>query len=77
MMADSCEAACKSLTSPDEKSITALVNKVIDGQMAEGLLQDAPLTFADITTVRDFLVDRLCTMYQTRVSYPDEVKPEN
>jgi len=75
-MADSCEAACKSLTAPDVKSITALVEKVINSQMTEGLFREAPITFADIKTVREFLIDRLCTMYQTRVSYPDDIKPE-
>lgn len=76
MMADSCEAACKSLTAPDVKSITALVEKIINSQMTDGLFREAPITFADIKTVREFLIDRLCTMYQTRVSYPDDIKPE-
>ena len=76
MMADACEAACKSLVAPDVKGITALVSKVIDGQMADGLFREAPITYADVQTVRQFLIDRLCTMYQTRVSYPDDVKPE-
>lgn len=76
MMADACEAACKSLVAPDVKGITALVGKVIDGQMADGLFREAPITYADVQTVRQFLIDRLCTMFQTRVSYPDDVKPE-
>ena len=75
MMSDACEAACKSLTAPNVESITELVIRVIDNQIASGVLREAPISFKDVGIVKQSLTDRLCTMYQTRVSYPDDVKP--
>lgn len=71
MMADSVEAASRSLKEHTEENISALVNKIIDGQIADGLLRNAPLTFKDVETIKSVFVDKLKTMYHTRVSYPD------
>ena len=74
MMADSVEAASRSLKEHTEESITLLVNKIIDGQIADGLLKNAPLTFKDIETVKGVFIEKLKTMFHTRVSYPDLTK---
>ena len=71
MMADSVEAASRSLKEHTEESINALVNKIIDGQIADGLLKSAPLTFKDVETIKSVFVDKLKTMFHTRISYPD------
>ncbi len=76
MMADSCEAACKSLKEPTEDGIKNLVNKVIDGQIAEGLLNDAPLSFSDVGRIKQTFIEHLRTFYHTRISYPDDTKPQ-
>jgi putative nucleotidyltransferase with HDIG domain len=71
MMADSTEAASRSLKEYTDETIRALVDRIIDGQMADGLLKNAPLTFRDIETVKSTFVEKLKTMYHTRISYPD------
>ena len=71
MMADSVEAASRSLKEHSEEEIQALVNKIIDGQMADGLLKNAPLTYKDVETVKQVFIDKLKMMYHTRISYPD------
>ncbi len=71
MMADSVEAASRSLKEHTEESISNLVNKIIDSQIADGLLNNAPLTFRDIESVKKVFVDKLKTMFHTRISYPD------
>ena len=75
MMADACEAATKSLEHPDEKNITEMVEKIVAGQVADGMFYDAPISYKEITEVKKSLIKRLLTFYHTRVSYPDEVKP--
>ncbi len=75
MMADACEAATKSLTAPDKETLTAKVNGIVDGMVADGLLNDAPLTLRDITTVKQTLISRLLTFYHPRVAYPEDAKP--
>jgi putative nucleotidyltransferase with HDIG domain len=75
MMADSVEAASRSLHEYTDETLTAQVNKIIDGQIAEGLLKDTPLTFRDIEDIKAVFIGKLRTMYHTRISYPD-VKQE-
>jgi putative nucleotidyltransferase with HDIG domain len=71
MMADSVEAASRSLTEYTDKAIKDLVNKIIDSQIADGLLQNSPLTFHDIGIIKTTFVNKLTTMYHTRINYPD------
>ncbi len=70
MMADAVEAASRSLKEYDRKSITELVNRIIDGQIDEGLHDDSPLQFRDIRLIKEVFVKRLMTIYHTRISYP-------
>ncbi len=77
MMADACEAATKSLSDHSEEAIAAMVSKIIDSQVADGLLREAPISFKDVETIKKLFVERLRTAYHMRVSYPDDVKREN
>lgn len=72
MMADAVEAASRSLKEHTPKAISDLVNKIIDGQIADGLHSDSPLSFHDIKTIKEAFVRRLMTMYHSRISYPDD-----
>ncbi len=71
MMADSVEASSRSLSEYTDQSIRELVNKIIDGQLAEGYFRECPITFRDIAYSKTVLIDKLKTMYHTRVSYPE------
>ena len=75
MMADSCEAAAKSLTHPSEKDISNLVERIINGQISDGLLSEAPISFIDIGIIKQTFIERLRTFYHMRVSYPEDIKP--
>ena len=75
MMADSTEAASRSLTEKTEASIRDLVNKIIDQQVADGCFSNCPITFQDVTTAKEVLVSSLKTIYHARISYPDLEKP--
>jgi putative nucleotidyltransferase with HDIG domain len=74
MMADSVEAASRSLRDHTEEEISALVNRIIDAQQADGLLKNAPLTFADVEIIKRVFIDKLKIAYHTRISYPEEKK---
>ena len=78
MMADAVEAASRSMKGHSPEAITALVNKIIDGQIAEGLHNESPLSFRDVQAVKASFIQRLRTMYHSRISYPEPVnKVEN
>lgn len=71
MMADTVEAASRSLPDYTEKTIRELVNKLIDAQVAEGYFKECPITFRDIAYAKTVLIEKLKTIYHTRISYPD------
>ena len=71
MMADTVEAASRSLPDYTEKTIRELVNKLIDAQVAEGYFKDCPITFRDIAYAKTVLIEKLKTIYHTRLSYPE------
>lgn len=74
MMADTVEAASRSLPDYTEKTIRELVNKLIDGQVADGYFKECPITFRDIAYAKTVLIEKLKTIYHTRISYPEMKK---
>ena len=71
MMTDTVEAASRSLPEYTEESISTLVNKLIDAQIADGNFKECPITFRDIDIAKQVLIDRLKSMYHTRIQYPE------
>lgn len=70
MMADAVEAASRSLPEYTEESIANLVGRIIDGQVAEGYFKECPITFKDITDIKNVFKEKLRTIYHTRITYP-------
>lgn len=71
MMADAVEAASRSLKEHTPEAISVLVNKIIDGQIAEGLHNESDISFRDVKDIKDTFIQRLITMYHSRISYPE------
>ena len=71
MMADTVEAASRSLPDYTEKTIRELVNRLIDAQVTEGYFKECPITFRDIAYAKTVLIEKLKTIYHTRLSYPE------
>lgn len=71
MMADATEAAARSLQEYTLESITALVNRIIDGQVQQGFFRECPITFRDIAVAKEVLIENLLSIYHTRVVYPE------
>lgn len=76
MMADAVEAASRSLKEHTVPAITELVNRIIDGQIRDGLHDESPISFRDVNVIKNAFIERLRTMYHARVSYPDLKKDE-
>lgn len=71
MMADAVEAVSRSLPEYTDESINAMVEKIIDKQIADGLFKKARISFQDVETVKAVFKEKLKTVYHTRVSYPE------
>lgn len=72
MMADAVEAASRSLKEHSREAISGLVNKITDGQIADGLHNDSSLSFRDVKMIKEEFIRRLMTMYHSRVAYPEK-----
>ena len=75
MMADSVEAASRSLQTITDETLRTLVNNIIDTQMAEGYFKNCPLTFHDIEVAKEQFISSLKTVYHTRIQYPTLNQP--
>jgi len=71
MMADAVEASSRSLPVYTEEIITAHVNKIIDSMLQEGLFKRAPITFREVEIVKEVFIDKLKTIYHSRIAYPE------
>jgi hypothetical protein len=71
MMADSIEAASKSLKNPTFPMINEFVDKVIAGQMAANQFINADITFKEIETIKKIFKQKLTNIYHLRVEYPE------
>ena len=71
MMADSVEAASRSLSKYDGESIEKLVNTIIDSQVRELQFANADVTFKDISEIKKMFKRKLMSIYHVRVEYPD------
>ena len=71
MMADAVEAASRSLPDYTEQSIRQLVHKLIDTMVEDGFFHECPITFRDIEYAKTVLIEKLKTIYHTRISYPE------
>ena len=70
MMADSVEAASRTLKVYDPESIHELVENIVANQSREDQYSDASLTFRDITAIKEIFKNRLSNIYHARIEYP-------
>ena len=71
MMADSIEAASKSLKEPSFEILEEFVHKIINQQMGEGQFINSNITFSEIEAVKKVLIRKLVNIYQLRIEYPN------
>lgn len=70
MMADAVEAASRSLPSYDKEPLDALVDSVIDSQIADGQFSQSELSFQEIARVKELFKAKLNNIYHGRIAYP-------
>lgn len=70
MLADSCEAAARSLARPDPENIRAIVIKIVDAIISDGQLDECDLTLKELTTIREAMISALTAIYHARIDYP-------
>lgn len=71
MMADTVEAATRSLNRPTAEDISNMVDKLIDNQQQEGQFDNANITLGEISRARQILKKKLMSIHHLRVEYPE------
>ena len=82
MLADTVEAACRSLDNPTEERLSAFIQNLINAKIEHHQLDDCGLTFGDITKIRNEFIKILVGFYHNRIRYPNQkemekIKPVN
>jgi len=70
MLADSIEAASRSLDKKDAVSLKELIESIFNKKIRAGQLDYAPLTFRDITLLQQIFLEKLLNIYHVRITYP-------
>lgn len=70
MMADAVEASSRSLANYSEENISELVERIVYIQEQDGQYSETPLTFRDISDIKNVFIKRLSNIYHARIAYP-------
>ena len=76
MLADVCEAACKSLEKPTAQRLEKFIQELINAKIESGQLDNSALTFGELTKIRDTFVRILAAYYHGRIKYQNQKDPD-
>ncbi len=77
LLADGIEAASRAMKNPNYNKLETLVNKMVDDRVAEGQLSHCPLTFRDLSIIKETFITILVGVYHGRIEYPEEKKKDD
>ena len=76
MLADTVEAACRTLVQPSTSRLEKFIHQLIMSKTEHGQLDNADLTFRELTIIEESFVSILAGYYHTRIEYPDQKDPD-
>jgi len=76
MLADSCESAVRSIDDPNAENMENVIDNIIQDKIETGQLNDSPVTFSDISKIKEAFIGILIGQHHKRIKYPkqDEVE---
>jgi putative nucleotidyltransferase with HDIG domain len=76
MLADSCESAVRSIEDPNSENMENVINNIIKDRIESGQLDEAPLTFMDISKIKEAFISILIGQHHKRIRYPKQEEME-
>ena len=76
MLADGCESAVRSITEPDAQKVENMINNIFNTRLKDGQLDDSPITFKEITKMKEAFQSILMSQYHKRIKYPKQEEAE-
>ena len=77
MLADVCEAACKSIEKPTAQRLEKFIQELINAKIESNQLDNSALTFGELTKIRDTFVRILAAYYHGRIKYQNQKDPDS
>jgi len=72
MLADGCESAVRSITEPDASKVENMISNIFNSRLKEGQLDEAPITFSDISKMKEAFLSILISQHHRRIKYPKQ-----
>lgn len=76
MLADKCESASRSITTPEPQTLENLINNLINQTLQEKELDDSPITLSEVEEIKKVFFNTLMTAKHSRIRYPEQEKLE-
>ncbi len=76
MLADGCESAVRSIDEPDTDKVQNLIDNIIKARINDGQLDDSPITFNDISNMKEAFLNILIGQHHRRIRYPKQEEME-
>ena len=76
MLADTVEAACRTLENPSVTSLEKFITTLVNAKVEHNQLDNCDLTYRNITKIKEAFVQILAGFYHSRIEYPDQQDPD-
>jgi membrane-associated HD superfamily phosphohydrolase len=76
MLADGCESAVRSIEEPDSDKVENVIDGIFKSRIDDGQLEDSPLTYSDITKMKEAFLSILLGQHHRRIRYPKQEEME-
>lgn len=76
MLADGCESAVRSIEEPDSDKVENVIDGIFKSRIDDGQLEDSPLTYSDITKMKEAFLSILLSQHHRRIRYPKQEEME-
>ncbi|MGB5894384.1 MAG: HDIG domain-containing metalloprotein [Ignavibacteriaceae bacterium] len=76
MLADGCESAVRSIAEPDSDKVENVIDGIFNSRIDDGQLEDSPVTYSDITKMKEAFLSILLSQHHRRIRYPKQEEME-
>ncbi|RMD51024.1 MAG: HDIG domain-containing protein [Ignavibacteria bacterium] len=77
MLADACESAVRSMEQPEKTKVENIISNIFKQRLEDGQLDNSPITFKDLTKIKESYVNTLIGQHHRRIRYPNQEEMEN
>jgi len=76
MLADSCESAVRSIDEPNMTKVENVIDNIIKDRISSGQLNESPITFDNISKIKESFISILIGQHHKRIKYPKQEEME-